>query len=108
MSGAHLDFALSESLAVVLAGAPVRVGTENAAKLGAVREALSAHAPSAESLVVLPSSVSSDVPDQPVGWKQITDGARNRAQAAFAFQFVARSLIRSERLGASSHYFFFF
>ena len=84
MSGENLDFALSESLAVVLAGAPVRVGTENAAKLGAVREALSVHASSAEGLVVLPSSVSSDVPEQPVGWKQITEGARNRAQAAFA------------------------
>ena len=84
MNGPEPNFLLAASLAGVLVGNPVRVGTENAAKLAAVRMALVAHSAKPESLLVIPTAVASGVPDQPVGWEQITAGARNRARTALA------------------------
>lgn len=75
---------MADSLARVLRGAPVRVGTENPAKLGAVRMALAAFADRPEALALQGVSVPSGVPDQPVGWLEIMAGARNRARAALA------------------------
>lgn len=81
-------FRMVPSLARALRGEPVRVGTENPAKLGAVRAALAALAPAAggvdRDLVVVGAAAASGVPDQPVGWDEIVAGARNRAEAALA------------------------
>lgn len=61
----------------------VRVGTENAAKLSAVRTALSEFATSKRlELRVVGVAVQSGVPEQPIGWDEITAGARHRAHAA--------------------------
>ncbi|MEM9174622.1 MAG: DUF84 family protein [Myxococcota bacterium] len=68
----------------MLEGAPIRVGTENRAKLGAVRAAFSGFASPDVTLELVPVGVASDVPEQPIGWAQIVSGARNRARAAFA------------------------
>jgi inosine/xanthosine triphosphatase len=57
----------------------VRVGTENGPKLEAVRLAFGAYASQVE---VLGSAVDSGVPEQPVGFDEIIEGARNRARAA--------------------------
>lgn len=59
----------------------VRVGSANPPKLQAVRDALAGFAPEAE---VEGVPVASGVADQPVGFEEITAGARNRARAAFA------------------------
>jgi inosine/xanthosine triphosphatase len=59
----------------------VRVGSSNPPKLQAVREALAALAPEAE---VLGLAVPSGVADQPLGFAEIAEGARNRARAAWA------------------------
>lgn len=77
-------FRLAPSLAHALAGEVVRVGTENRAKLGAVREALAGFAEDGVRLVLEPVGVASGVPEQPVGFGEIVAGARNRAHAAFA------------------------
>ncbi len=66
------------------AGAPIRVGTENRAKLGAVRDAFAGFVDPGVTLELVPVGVASDVPEQPIGWTQIVSGARNRARAAFA------------------------
>ena len=68
----------------MLEGAAIRVGTENAAKLGAVRAAFAGFAAPGASLDLVPVGVASDVPEQPIGWEQIVSGARNRARAALA------------------------
>lgn len=73
---------MAASLAQVLRGAPVAVGTENPAKLRAVRDALDALASEGELLVVRGWGVASGVADQPVGWAEIAAGARNRALGA--------------------------
>ena len=57
----------------------VRVGTRNGPKLEGVRQALIAYAPGVR---VEGATVSSGVPDQPVGWHEIVTGARNRAHRA--------------------------
>ncbi len=77
-------FRPSPSLVAALAGAVIRVGTENRAKLGAVRDAFGRFAKADAVLELLPVEVASDVPEQPVGWTEIVSGARNRARAAFA------------------------
>ena len=59
----------------------VRVGSANPPKIQAVRDALAALAPAAE---VEGVAVESGVAEQPVGFAEITAGARNRARAAFA------------------------
>jgi inosine/xanthosine triphosphatase len=59
----------------------VRVGSENPPKVQAVRDALGALAPDARVEAV---AVVSGVPEQPVGFEEITSGARGRARAAFA------------------------
>ena len=77
------DFRLARSLARALAGEVVRVGTENRAKLGAVRTALAGFANEASRILVQPVGVASGVPEQPIGWGEIVAGARNRARAAW-------------------------
>lgn len=68
----------------MLEGAAIRVGTENRAKLGAVRDAFEGFAAEEARLELVPVGVESDVPEQPIGWDEIVSGARNRARAAFA------------------------
>lgn len=87
-------FRLTDSLAAALAGGPIRVGTENAAKLEAVRRALAplqdaelagAGAESeAPLLQIVKVAADSGVSEQPLGYEEIVAGARNRARAAFA------------------------
>ncbi len=82
-------FRLAASLEQALAGRDVRVGTENRAKLAAVRIALESlrgegSPDSRVPLRILPVDVASDVPEQPIGWSEIQTGARNRARAALA------------------------
>lgn len=74
---------MAPALARVLGGEVARVGTQNQAKLGAVRSALAGFAPDATTLRIEGASVSSGVPEQPIGWDQIAMGARHRAHAAF-------------------------
>jgi inosine/xanthosine triphosphatase len=81
---AEPSFRLARSLERALAGEVVRVGTENRAKLGAVRAALAGFTESASVLMLEPIGVPSDVPEQPIGFREIVAGARNRARAAFA------------------------
>ncbi|MBW2286245.1 MAG: DUF84 family protein [Deltaproteobacteria bacterium] len=57
----------------------VRVGSRNEPKIAAVRSAMAAYAPSVE---VCGVAVDSGVPEQPVGFEEIVQGARNRAAAA--------------------------
>jgi len=57
----------------------VRVGSCNEPKIAAVRSAIAAYAPSVE---VCGVEVASGVPEQPVGFEEIVQGARNRAAAA--------------------------
>jgi inosine/xanthosine triphosphatase len=59
----------------------VRVGSANGPKIQAVRDALAPFAPGAE---VVGAAVESGVADQPVGFAEIAQGARNRARAALA------------------------
>ncbi len=81
---------MTASLERALAGAPVRVGTENRAKCAAARQALARlQAPGASGasrveIQILPIAVSSGVSDQPIGFGEIVAGARNRARIAFA------------------------
>jgi inosine/xanthosine triphosphatase len=56
------------------------VGTRNAPKLQAVRDAVAAYANGVE---VVGADVASGVPEQPVGLEEIARGARNRARAAY-------------------------
>jgi len=57
----------------------VRVGTRNAPKLEAVRQAF---APYVDGVEVVGHAVESGVPEQPIGYPEIVDGARRRARAA--------------------------
>jgi inosine/xanthosine triphosphatase len=77
---------MTPSLEAALGGAPVCVGTENLAKCGAVRQALEKlqSEEAAAEIQILPIAVESDVAEQPVGFEEISRGARNRARAAFA------------------------
>ncbi len=81
---------MTATLERALAGAPVRVGTENRAKCSAARQALASLQASRASGVskveiqILPIAVSSGVSDQPIGFGEILAGARNRARSAFA------------------------
>ena len=59
----------------------VRVGSRNAPKIQAVRDALGAFVPDLE---VDGVEVESGVPPQPVGFDEILRGAKNRAEAALA------------------------
>lgn len=77
-------FRLAPSLARALEGARVQVGTLNAAKLAAVRAALASLAAEPQQLRIVGVEVASGVAEQPVGWEEISAGARNRARAAFA------------------------
>jgi non-canonical (house-cleaning) NTP pyrophosphatase len=77
-------FRPAAALLRALGGDPVRVGSRNAAKLGAVRAGLGAFAPAVDDLLLIGVEVASGVPDQPIGWSQIVRGARTRARAAFA------------------------
>lgn len=76
-------FRMAPSLARVLGGELACVGTENRAKLGAVRSALASFARDASVLEIVGAAVPSAVPEQPIGWNQIAEGARNRARSAF-------------------------
>ena len=80
-----MSFRLAPSLESALGGGVVRVGTENAAKLSAVRSALSGFVASERSeLRIVGVAVQSGVPEQPLGWGEIVSGARHRAEAALA------------------------
>lgn len=57
----------------------VRVGSRNEPKIEAVRSAMAAYAPE---VAVCGVEVDSGVPEQPVGFEAIVQGARNRADAA--------------------------
>lgn len=72
------------SLRRALDGDPIRVGTENGAKLAAVRDAFARFSDDPARVRVVPVGVASGVPEQPVGWRQIVLGARSRARAALA------------------------
>jgi len=85
-------FRMRPSLARALRGEAVHVGSENRAKCAAVERALESLR---SSISLLPGSesvsirivavgVESGVAEQPVGFEEITEGARNRARAAFA------------------------
>ena len=72
------------SLERALAGGTIRVGSENPAKLAAVREAFGRFADDAGALVVVGVDVASGVAEQPIGWDEIRARARERARAALA------------------------
>ncbi len=76
-------FRPTHSLVRALAGAPIRVGSRNAAKLEAVRAAFGPFKKEGRVLDLIPVDVDSGVPDQPIGLDQIVCGARNRARNAF-------------------------
>jgi len=80
--GSASAFRMASSLVRALAGQPVRVGTENPAKLAAVRSAIGAYAERPETIALIGVAVASGVPEQPIGWAEIAAGARNRARAA--------------------------
>jgi inosine/xanthosine triphosphatase len=75
---------MAASLERALAGEAARVGTENPAKLSAVRAALAAFAAAPEVLAIVGVNVASGVSEQPIGWPEIIAGARNRARAALS------------------------
>lgn len=75
---------MAASLERALSGGVVRVGTENPAKLGAVRAALAAFAAEPGVLAIVGVGVASGVPEQPIGFAEISSGARSRARAALA------------------------
>lgn len=58
----------------------VRVGSANGPKIAAAVQALE---PYAEGVVVVGEAVDSGVPEQPVGWAEISLGASHRAERAF-------------------------
>lgn len=76
-------FRPAPSLSRALAGEAVRVGTENPAKLDAVRDALGRFVEDETKLVLVSAGVASGVAEQPIGFDEIVRGARNRARAAF-------------------------
>jgi len=79
----HDAFRPSPSLVAALAGSPISVGTQNPAKLEAVRAAFASFQAPGGRLDLVPVEVASGVPEQPIGFEQIRNGARNRARAAF-------------------------
>jgi inosine/xanthosine triphosphatase len=76
-------FRLAPSLERALAGAAIRVGTLNPAKLGAVRSAFEPFAESGDKIQLVSVDVESGVSEQPLGWDEIVAGARNRSRTAF-------------------------
>ena len=76
-------FRPADSLLRALSGAPIRVGTQNATKIEAVRLSFAAFADPDVVLDLIPVAVESGVPEQPIGFEEILRGARNRARAAF-------------------------
>ena len=76
-------FRPASSLVRALAGSPICVGTQNAAKLEAVRAAFASFQAPGCAIELFPVEVASGVPEQPIGFEQIRNGARNRARAAF-------------------------
>lgn len=79
-----MAFRMAASLERALRGEVVRAGTENPAKLAAVRAALAVFADRPDGLAIVGVNVASGVPEQPVGWPEIVAGARGRARAALA------------------------
>jgi non-canonical (house-cleaning) NTP pyrophosphatase len=77
------SFRPAASLVAALEGSPIGVGTQNGAKLEAVRAAFASFQASGCILDLIPVEVESGVSEQPIGFQQIRDGARNRARAAF-------------------------
>lgn len=77
------EFRPSLSLTRALEGEAVRVGSQNPAKLAAVRDALRLFVSDGAEPTLVPVDVASGVAEQPIGWDEIVRGARNRAQAAF-------------------------
>jgi len=75
-------FRPAPTLVAALEGSPISVGTQNPAKLEAVRAAFASFQPPGSPLTLIPVEVESAVPEQPIGFTQIRNGARNRAQAA--------------------------
>jgi non-canonical (house-cleaning) NTP pyrophosphatase len=73
----------ADSLARLFAGGVVRVGTENRAKLEAVRQAILPFREDDAWIEVLPCAAESGVPEQPIGFAEIMAGARQRARVAF-------------------------
>ena len=78
------SFRPAESLLRALSGAPILVGTQNPAKLEAIRVSFAAFAEPGVVLDLVPVAVESGVSEQPIGYDEIMTGARNRARAAFA------------------------
>lgn len=78
------NFRPAESLLRALGGAPILVGTQNPAKLEAIRISFAAFAEPGAVLDLVPVAVASGVSEQPIGYDEIMTGARNRARAAFA------------------------
>ena len=83
------SFRPAASLVRALAGEKIAVGTQNPAKLDAVRSAFTRYKEESAVLQLIPLEVSSGVPDQPIGFSQIVLGARNRARAAFGMSDCA-------------------
>ncbi len=81
---------MAESLAGALAGEPVWLGSENRAKREAVRQALASFASEPSAIRIETCAAESGVPDQPIGWQEIRQGACNRARAAWAAATRAR------------------
>lgn len=77
------SFRPAPSLAAALAGSPISVGTQNRAKLEAVRAAFASFQSAGQTIELVSVEVGSGVPEQPIGFEQIRNGARNRARAAF-------------------------
>jgi inosine/xanthosine triphosphatase len=59
----------------------ILVGSRNAPKVGAVRDAFRRYYGGVR---VIGVSVETGVPSQPIGWKEILEGARTRARRAYA------------------------
>jgi inosine/xanthosine triphosphatase len=80
-------FRMVPSLEAALTGEVVRIGSENPAKCAALHKALDRLRPPGDDVPeirVLPTHVSSGVPEQPIGFEQIVAGARHRARSALA------------------------
>ena len=76
-------FRPAPTLVAALEGSPISVGTQNPAKLEAVRAVFASFQSADSRLDLISVDVESAVPDQPIGFEQIRNGARNRARAAF-------------------------
>lgn len=76
-------FRPAPTLVAALEGSPISVGTQNPAKLEAVRAAFASFQSPGSELNLISVEVESAVPDQPIGFEQIRSGARHRAHVAF-------------------------